>query len=546
MSDKKAVKTMECDIAILGAGGSGIVAAARAASLSNNKIIVVEKAHYTGGGAAMAGDFRIYGSQWQKDHSLSDSLNSDLLKVMDMTYWKLDRQLVLRTFLATGQFFDWACTLADNVAAHFAPGHYGMDSPGNGPTVPTYAGLRGSTSAASRPGEGIAAGGKSASAEPGDTGAPLSPMGVRNGTYLTRLMATECRKKNVQVLLKHKVVDVEVTGGKIAAVIVESEQGLIRITCRACILATGSWINNRKYLEMASPVYAKLDPGPLIPSGHRNIHYTGDGIALAEKAGAFVDYDSFCIRPMGPHPRGPSQKRGIPMSGSRTVEAIRLQAKVLEINKEGKRYTCEPSAIRLGFFDAAHVALQQPDGITFVVFSRNILDAAVRESRENHSKEHRGFHPSLPDDIDADLASDDSVHQADTIEELAVKMGVPPVALKTSIEKYNVSCTAGFDDDCFKPKENLMPLESGPYYAAEMEIQTDGAFGGVLVNADMQAYKKGGGLVEGLYVTGDFASGRFINDLGVKRQIINDLAWAFASGYLAAESAVNYLSGKPV
>ncbi len=51
----------------------------------------------------------------------------------------------------------------------------------------------------------------------------------------------------------------------------------------------------------------------------------------------------------------------------------------------------------------------------------------------------------------------------------------------------------------------------------------------------------GGGLVEGFYVVGDFASGRFINDLGFKRQIINDLSWAFASGLIAGESAVKYL-----
>ena len=47
----------------------------------------------------------------------------------------------------------------------------------------------------------------------------------------------------------------------------------------------------------------------------------------------------------------------------------------------------------------------------------------------------------------------------------------------------------------------------------------------------------GGGLVEGFYVVGDFASGRFINQGGVKVQIINDLAWAFASGFLAGEYA---------
>ena len=70
---------------------------------------------------------------------------------------------------------------------------------------------------------------------------------------------------------------------------------------------------------------------------------------------------------------------------------------------------------------------------------------------------------------------------------------------------------------------------------------TDGAFGGVRVNPEMQAYKSDGGLVEGLYVTGDFASGRHINMGGVKRQVLNDLSWAFSSGFLAGTNAGKYL-----
>lgn len=113
-------------------------------------------------------------------------------------------------------------------------------------------------------------------------------------------------------------------------------------------------------------------------------------------------------------------------------------------------------------------------------------------------------------------------------------------------KSYNKCCKDGFDDEFFKLAKNLIPLP-GPFYAIKCALGTDGAFGGVLVNADMQAYAKGDGtgkpsdLVEGMYVVGDFVSGRFINDLGFKNQIINDLSWAYASGYMAAESAVNYL-----
>ena len=70
----------------------------------------------------------------------------------------------------------------------------------------------------------------------------------------------------------------------------------------------------------------------------------------------------------------------------------------------------------------------------------------------------------------------------------------------------------------------------------------DGAFGGVRVNPEMQAYKADRKtLVEGLYVAGDFATGRHVSLNGMKRQVINDLAWAFSSGFLAGTNVARYL-----
>jgi succinate dehydrogenase/fumarate reductase flavoprotein subunit len=58
----------------------------------------------------------------------------------------------------------------------------------------------------------------------------------------------------------------------------------------------------------------------------------------------------------------------------------------------------------------------------------------------------------------------------------------------------------------------------------------------------MQAYKADRKtLVEGLYVTGDFATGRHVSLNGMKRQVINDLAWAFSSGFLAGTNVAKYL-----
>lgn len=530
-----------CDILVLGGGGAGLTAAARAASLSDAKVIIVEKADFLGGGAIQAGDYRVYNSQWQKDRGLDDSMETDLLKYMDDTNWLLDAKLVSNTFLATGRFFDWLCTFEEGVADHYVPGRYIFDMPDQGPVVPTYQG------------KGRA----------------------RGGTYASRLLIQKCKDEGVEILMGYKAADVNVENGKIASVVVEKDGQSMTISCKACILATGSWINNQPILEKVHPAYAKVDPGPIVKGGHRSSAYTGDGIALAEKVGAFLDYDSFVLRLMGP----------LTMAPGMTISAMSNHPYTLQINLNGKRWTCEPSQVRMGIFRSGHLLAHQPEGISFVVFDQNTLEKAAQDAKDNPPTGYGGFfgHPRFPENPMEDLM--DSVNgkakmpfgpppeedgegkqpapekqekkegiedgaapmqgmnklfQAETIEELSQKMGVPEDTLRETISHYNQCCEKGFDDEFFKPAKNLVPL-TGPYFALRCNLGTDGAFGGVRVNPDMQAYSKDGGLVEGFYVVGDFASGRFINDLGFKRQIINDLSWAFASGLIAGESAVEYI-----
>lgn len=531
-----------CDVLVLGGGGAGLTAAARIATLSDLKVTVLEKADFLGGGAIQAGDYRVYHSQWQKDRGLDDKLEEDLLKYMDDTNWLLDSKLVSNTFFATGRFFDWLCTFSPDVADHYEPGRYIFDMPDQGPIVPAY----------------------------------KSTGRARGGTYAAKLLIAQCKKLGVELLTKTPVKDVLVENGKIIGAVAEHEGETFTISCRACILATGSWINNQEILEKANPKYAKIDPGPIVKGGHRSSAYTGDGIALAKKVGAFLDYDSFVLRLMGPLAMMPGQ----------TISSMSNHPYALEVNLNGKRWTCEPSQVRMGVFRSGHLLAEQPEGISYVVFDQNTMEAATKAAKEHPGTGYGGFfgHPSFPEDPMGDLMdtiagkakmpfgppSEDGkpreapkgekkeegvtdgaapmqgmnkLFRAETIPELAEKMGVPVDALAKTIEDYNGYCQRGFDAEFFKPAKNLVPL-TGPYFALRCNLGTDGAFGGVKVNPDMQAYKDGGGLVEGFYVVGDFASGRFINDLGFKRQIINDLSWAFASGLIAGESAVSYLTAK--
>ena len=541
----KFARIIDADLAVIGGGGAGLTAAARAADLTDKKIVVLEKANYVGGGAIQAADFRVYGSQWQKDRGLDDNLSEDLRKRMDETYWELDRKLVLNAFLGTGKFFDWCCTLAPDCSDHFEPGRYIFDRPDRGPVVPVYAGLPEERN--SKPPMGPPPGdGEGPGAPPdGDMagGPPMGGAGMRTGTYLMKLIKEACGKRGVEILLNTPVVDAEVQDGKYTAVIAKGPEGLIRINCRAVILASGSWISNREILKKANPTFARLPAPDPRPSGHQNSNYTGDGIGIAEKAGAFVDYDSFCIRPMGP---GIVKITGEPIfPRGQLAEAMLRSPFALQISEKGQRYTCEPSATRFAAEDSAQVCIANDVVTPYVVFDLNTAQATAEYAKTHALGREGGMGGQArltigPDQFEADLAKDGFVIRADTVEELAEKMNVPAENLRTTIEQYNESCRIGFDSDCFKEPEYLVSLEA-PYYAFMTALNTDGAFGGVKVNHNIQAYRKDGGLVENLWVPGDFASGRFVNDRGLKRQIINDLAWAFSSGFIAGEQAAAYL-----
>jgi fumarate reductase flavoprotein subunit len=52
---------------------------------------------------------------------------------------------------------------------------------------------------------------------------------------------------------------------------------------------------------------------------------------------------------------------------------------------------------------------------------------------------------------------------ADTIEELAEKMGVEREVLVDTVKRYNELCAKGKDEDYYKPKKYMLPIEKAPF-----------------------------------------------------------------------------------
>ncbi len=127
----------QCDLVVIGGGGSGLIAGCRAATLGKT-VMVLEKDRRLGGGMVMASTMRTFGSQWQKERNLPDNTALYMRNRMDETYWRLDRKLAASMIQGTGQFFDWFTSIAPKEEIDkFSVGRYVFDEE-DGPLGPRW------------------------------------------------------------------------------------------------------------------------------------------------------------------------------------------------------------------------------------------------------------------------------------------------------------------------------------------------------------------------------------------------------------------------
>ena len=507
------MKTMQCDIVVIGGGGSGLVAGCRAADMGK-KVIVLEKTDKLGGGMVMASTMRTFGSKWQKERELPDTTMLYLRNRMDETFWRIDRKLAANAIRGTGQFFDWFCDIAPKeVIDSFYVGRYVFDSPVDGPLGPQ-------------------SGGHHAGAT-----------GKGGGLLIVETTSKKLEELGGQIFKEAVTKNILTENGKVTGVVAEIGGETVEIACKAVILACGAWIRNPEIVEKFYPNLAKAIPH-MGESPHMNRSYTGDGLKLAEEAGALMDETNVTIRMMGP----------MTMCRSRVMGDMANSAYSIYVNKTGRRYVSEVSQLRMGVFNSGSVQVDQPEGIVYVIFDESGMRRAIADG-ENQPQAQMPMpfgasrFPATVEEAHADMdralaANDGVVFSANTVEELAEKMGLDPVVLKETVDSYNGYCEEGMDWDCFKPSEWLNPITEAPFYGVRASMGTDGAFGGVEIDGDMRAKAADGGVVDGLYVVGDLASGRFINMAGIKMQILNDMSFALSSGFLAAEHAGNYVDAE--
>ncbi|MCM3894694.1 3-oxosteroid 1-dehydrogenase [Gordonia sputi] len=319
---------------------------------------------------------------------------------------------------------------------------------------------------------------------------------IAMGAALAAELLLGVRQAGVPLRLNTGLVDLLTDDGRVVGVRAESggQQFDIRAE-KGVILACGGFERNvemrRKYQR--EPIGSDWTTGA--PSN------TGDGINAGIKIGAAVSLmDDAWWGPTIPLPRGPwfaLSERSVPGT--------------FIVNMRGERFMNES----LPYVEAVHQMyggeFGQGDGPGENVPAWLIFDQTCRNRYL-----FAGINARQP--LPKKWFDSGVVVKADTISELADKIGVPADTLTTTTERFNGFAKSGVDADFHrgesgydhyygditnKPNPSLGPVRKAPFYAVKMVPGDLGTKGGIDTDASGRARRPDGSVIEGLYAAGN-------------------------------------------
>lgn len=266
--------------------------------------------------------------------------------------------------------------------------------------------------------------------------------------------------------------------GAVTGVIAKADGSYIKFNAKkGVVLATGSYDQNWDILsQVARPrdlaVNAWINP---------TLTEAGDGHLMGQAIGAAVDdYPHVLMN----DPAGST-------AGTRANGAIFAFPRV---NAEGKRFVNES----LSFEYVTNAIMYQTGARDYLLMSGD-LEAAFDTMK--------GVIPWKGSDLVEQCK--DVLIQADSIDELAGKIGVDKAALNATVERYNEFCANGVDEDFGKNPTTLLPLDKAPFYALEESGSCLVTVSGLKINAKSQVLDTKGEAIEGLYALGNTSGSMF-------------------------------------
>lgn len=340
---------------------------------------------------------------------------------------------------------------------------------------------------------------------------PEPIMGMFDCIAAMPLLAEKAQKLGVEFYFSTPAVQLERDSDRVTAVIAQNDAGdyLKFDASKAVILCAGDYGNNPEMRAEFMP-HAEGFLSAVTPAVN-----TGDGELMAMWVGAAMDKKPHCTN------------IHYDLIDFSTSQVFGSGIPWLRVNKNGERFSNEdvvygliplqdaaqPDCMHIDIFDSDYERYKPLMG-TGLYRSDPPVEAfapTYRSYLDEKDIDHAGM-----SDYEAIIKAHlelGTMFEADSIEELADKVGVDASALKASVARYNELVKKGKDEDFGKPTEYLFPIENAPFYAVPRQAFSLSCLSGLSINLDAQVLDKEGNVIPGLYACGNNSGGNWFAGL---------------------------------
>jgi tricarballylate dehydrogenase len=288
----------------------------------------------------------------------------------------------------------------------------------------------------------------------------------------------------------------------------------MRLNTRAVVLAAGGFEGNPEMMSQ----YIGREAHRIKPIAKGGEYNKGEAIRMALEAGAkgSGQFDGFHGEPVDPR-------------SNREEATVMTYPYAILVDKYGKRFVDEGrTTIDEQYEEIAHtIFFNLPGHIAYMITDQKMFDIPKYEEA---------------------LQTDKPPIEADTIEELALKIGIPPEQLKSTVESYNAAIQPGpFYHDkkdgkeavgITPPKSNwAIPIDKAPFVAYPVACSIVFTNGGIATDTNGRVISQDNEVIPGLYAAGEITGlyyGKYPGGTSVLRGLV--------FGRKAGEHAVTYVS----
>ena len=347
-----------------------------------------------------------------------------------------------------------------------------------------------------------------------------------SGQALIGRLLAACLERGIEPVTGARAVRLVRDGDGVTGVVLEIDGSETTVAADAVILATGGfeWDEDLKRAFLRGPMTHPV-------SIQTN---TGDGLRMAMRVGAQLgNMREAWWMPVHEVPREDVSTGVVLVAGSRALP------RSIMVNRKGRRFTNEAAnynAFGAAFHEQDVSAFDYANLPCWLVFDQGYIDL--------YGFGMMGGVPGAP--------PPQWVMRADSLPELAQRLGVPGDALEATVARWNGMVAKGRDEDFARGEAahdiwwgdpasrgstaaTLGPLERGPFYAIEIKSGALGTKGGPKTDRNAQVLDVDGAPIAGLYAAGNvMASAMGMTYGGPGGTIAPGMTFGFLAGRHAA------------